>query len=512
MVPEREVVVMDNLIKGEIALKIDVTNPLGGELTKSLASEEKSELFLQNKKIGSKLAVFAFTDEECSNTKRVGRLEEIPADSVFADSVSAIVKMDDVIGVLNDGKPYECLGISLFGSGMGHLQFREKQIAVPVADETVDGEAPKDNSKAGVCSRCKIQGADLDERIEYLASHGVTFETTPNEWICALDLMMSLSVNQEAKPDRLYVNTQKISPIRKVLLGLAQPNRRMTILEGEKSVGKNVCWESIGWLLNRPIEQNTYSSRTTAGDTLGRPMTKPTDNKKLTPEYAEEFIMSLKKESHLVGGSAFLAELSHNMAPNVELKQGALARALLTAEERGTIYIADEMNLSDANMFSSLFNTLTDSHSRWYDISGLGKIEISRNLIIGGTRNPIGFVGTNVQNAATMSRFQVVRIKSPESISELLEGANYNGIIAAPGVSLKTLIKNASDIYDVFAEAVRGKTVSDSCLNYRGFQAAIGEALAGIPLKDAIMDNVVYNAEDERSIPLLEDILETHLE
>lgn len=502
---------MSNLVKGEIALKIDVTNPLGGELMKALASEEKSELFLQSKKVGSKLVVFAFTDEECSNSKRVGRLEEIPADSVFADSVSAIVKMDDVVGILNDGKSYECLGVSLFGTGMGHLQFREKQVSAPKPEETTDGEAPKDNSKAGVRSRCKIQGADLDERIEYLASHGVTFDATPNEWICALDLMMPMSVNQEAKPDRLYVNTQKISPIRKILLGLAQPNRRMTILEGEKSVGKNVCWESVGWLLNRPIEQNTYSSRTTAGDTLGRPMTKPSDSGKLTSVYASEFIAALNGDVS-EGASEFLAELSHNMAPNVELKQGALARALLTAEEHGTIYIADEMNLSDANMFSSLFNTLTDSHSRWYDISGLGKVEISRNLIIGGTRNPIGFVGTNVQNAATMSRFQVVRIKSPESISELLEGANYNGIIVAPGVSLKTLIKDASDIYDVFAEAVRGKTVSDSCLNYRGFQAAIGEALAGIPLKDAIMDNVVYNAEDERSIPLLEDILETHLE
>lgn len=496
---------MKNLTKGEIALKVDQTNPLGGELVKSLSAGGKQELRLQVKKIGSKTVVFAFTDEECSNTKRVGRLEEIPDDSVFADSVSTTAKLDEIISVLSEEKPYECFAVSLFGTGIGCLQFREKNI------EKSKEKGKSDTSKESVISRCKIQGSELDDRIEYLKSHGITYESAPNEWICGLDLMMPLSVNQELKPDRLYVNTQRISPIRKILLGLAQPNRRMTILEGEKSVGKNVCWESIGWLLNRPIEQNTYSSRTTAGDTLGRPMTKPSDSGKLTPEYAAEFIAALKGEA-AEGGAQFLAELSHNMAPNVELKQGALARALLTAEEHGTIYIADEMNLSDANMFSSLFNTLTDSHSKWYDISGLGKVEISRNLIIGGTRNPIGFVGTNVQNAATMSRFQVVRIKSPDSISELLEGANYAGIIPAAGVSLSSLIKNASEIYDVFAEAVRGKTVSDSCLNYRGFQAAIGEALAGMPLKDSIMDNVVYNAEDERSIPLLEDILETHLE
>lgn len=504
---------MKNLIKGETALKIDGTNPLGAALISALATEEKSEVFLQVKKIGSKTRVFAFMDEECSNSKRVGNLEEIPADSVLADSVSNVVKLDDIIEVLSDsGRTYECYGVGLFGTGMGHLQFREKQATVVAAPTTGDG-SPADNSKAGVIARCKISGTDLDERVSYLESHGVTFEKTPNEWICALDLMMPMSVNQEKKPDRLYVNTQRISPVRKILLGLAQPNRRMTILEGEKSVGKNVCWESVGWLLNRPIEQNTYSTRTTAGDTLGRPMTKPSDNEKLNSEYAEYFIKALRGEGSAdTPASSFLAELSHNMAPTVELKQGALARALLTAEEKGTIYIADEMNLSDANMFSSLFNTLTDSHSRYYDISGLGKVEISKNLIIGGTRNPIGFVGTNVQNAATMSRFQVVRIKSPESISELLEGANYSGIIVAPGVKLKDLIKDASAIYDVFAEAVRGKTVSDSCLNYRGFQAAIGEALAGIPLKDAIMDNVVYNAEDERSIPLLEDILETNLE
>ena len=499
---------MKNLTKGEIALKVDQTNPLGGEHVKSLSAGDKQELHLRVKKIGSKTVVFAFTDEECSNTKRVGRLEEIPEDSVFADSVSTIAKLGEIVSVLSEEKPYECYAVSLFGTGTGCLQFREKNIEKPKEKEA----GKSDTSKESVMSRCKIQGSELEDRIEYLKAHGITYESAPNEWICGLDLMMPLSVNQELKPDRLYVNTQRISPIRKILLGLAQPNRRMTILEGEKSVGKNVCWESIGWLLNRPIEQNTYSSRTTAGDTLGRPMTKPSNNKKLTSEYAEEFIRSLKSSEHLVGGSAFLAELSHNMAPNVELKQGALARALLTAEEHGTIYIADEMNLSDANMFSSLFNTLTDSHSKWYDISGLGKVEISRNLIIGGTRNPIGFVGTNVQNAATMSRFQVVRIKSPDSISELLEGANYAGIIPATGVSLESLIREASEIYDVFAEAVRGKTVSDSCLNYRGFQAAIGEALAGMPLKDSIMDNVVHNAEDERSIPLLEDILETHLE
>lgn len=77
---------------------------------------------------------------------------------------------------------------------------------------------------------------------------------------------------------------------------------------------------------------------------------------------------------------------------------------------------------------------------------------------------------------------------------------------------MKSLIKDASSIYDVFSDSVRAKTVSDSCLNYRGFQAAVGEALAGIPLKDAIIDNVVNNSEDERAIPVLEELIESHLE
>jgi len=498
-----------NLKKGEVALKIDLTNPLGEELMNNLGEEDKIEVYLSAKKIGSKNVIFAFLDEDCSNSRRVGRLEEIVQGSMIAEGVSHIITLEEITEVLNSGAEYECFAKSLFNAGLGHLHFNEVR-SVEVA--TVAKETVKKTSTTCI-EGCAIQGVELDERLEYLKEHGITPENAPNEFQAALRLMMPLSVNQEKKPDRLYTNTQTISPIKKILTGLSLPSRRMTILEGEKSVGKNVCWESVGWLLNRPIEQNTYSARTTAGETLGRPMTKPTGDEKLSPEYAEKFLATLRGELEWTPDAAvFLSELSHNMAPSVELKQGALARALLTAEAKGTIYIADEMNLSDANMFSSLFNTLTDGHSHYYDIPGLGKITLSRNLIIGGTRNPLGFVGTSVQNAATMSRFKVVRIKSPDSIKELLRGANYAGIIPTPGVNIKTLIDDASNIYDAFANAVRAKTVSDSCLNYRGFQAAVGEALAGIPLKDAIMENVVYNSEDERAIPVLEQILEQHLE
>lgn len=496
-----------NLKKGEVALKIDLTNPLGEEMVNNLGKEEKIDVYLSPKKIGSKSVVFAFLDEDCSNSRRVGRLEEVVPGSMISEGVNNIITLAEIVESLNAGSEYECFGNELFDAGLGHLHFSEVSTQEIKAVEAAEVKKASTTSIEG----CAIQGAELDERLEYLASHGVTAET-PNEFQCALRLMMPLSVNKEAKPDRLYTNTQKISPIRKILSGLALPARRMTILEGEKSVGKNVCWESMGWLLNRPIEQNTYSARMTAGEALGRPMTKPSESAKLSPKYAECFISALRGENEWTSeASEFLAELSQNMAPSVELKQGALARALLTAEEKGTIYIADEMNLSDANMFSSLFNTITDGHSAYYDIPGLGKVPVSKNLIIGGTRNPLGFVGTSIQNAATMSRFKVVRIKSPDSIKELLRGASYKGIIPSPSVNIKDLINDASDLYDAFAGAVRAKTVSDSCLNYRGFQAAVGEALAGIPLKDAVMENVIYNSEDERSIPVLESIIEQHL-
>jgi len=377
---------------------------------------------------------------------------------------------------------------------------------------------------------------ELDERIAYLNLHGVTAKKSPIIMILIL-LLIHPQVHNIEKPKKLYVPTTKgESLIMRICRNLALGDP--VILEGPKSVGKNVAWESISWLLNRPMEVLNCSARMTRADMFGSPSTDNSAKDRITMDGANSFIKSLftKKESE--EAAEFIKNIAACMSPSIRLEKGPVTRAVMTAEKEGTILIADELNLSDPNTFSGAFNGLTDKHTTEYNIAGLGVVKLSDKLIIGGTQNGTGgaYVGTKVQNQATMSRFNVIKLDAPGSILKILkENKHIEKINGMSGMTNETQINAQSGgvklvrqdkpeakfdfkdyeercmnigryqehldvIYQDFQLTVESGEVQEDCLNVRGFERALGHILLGQSIKDALCECVINSCvEDMRT-------------
>lgn len=263
-------------------------------------------------------------------------------------------------------------------------------------------------------------------------------------------------------------------------------NGSAMIYEGDKSVGKNVCAETVAWLLNEAYYVITFNRRMTNDDIYG---TKSTDNsaaneitEKLAYDYLKFKSLGEKNVESSVKLNAAKYESLKAKASSVSIIQDP--SVFVECVKNGGVLCLNEMNMAEANFFAGFANPLTDG-SRFLDIPGVGRLEINPNCIIIGTQNA-EYTGVCEQNDATMSRFGCIQFDYPNSIRTQLET-----VVGKNRLDKKYFI-DTDKYYGALLKAVRDGSVSNSCLNIRGFIRALN-ATAEIPGFTTLAENIIMH-------------------
>lgn len=292
-------------------------------------------------------------------------------------------------------------------------------------------------------------------------------------------------------PKTIYKKLGKQNVIKRILSHIVCGHN--VILEGPKSVGKNVAWETVAYILNCKIIMLQCDGKMTKSSMFGHASTDNSLKDKITSDGAKALLDSFYNKTSTSEANEFLKDVAKSMSPTLKLSPGPVTQALLEANEgKGVILLLDEMNLSDPNTLSGAFNALTDRHTKSIYINDLGDVPIPEGLIIGATQNCLGgnYLGTKQQNDATLSRFVCLDIKEAGSIKNILKQVDVN----VDPEALNILDK----IYHDFTNLVLSG-VSESCLNVRGFKAALESVALGMSVADAVGDCVI------NTVPVVDD-------
>jgi hypothetical protein len=254
--------------------------------------------------------------------------------------------------------------------------------------------------------------------------------------------------------------------------------RMASICEGEKSVGKNVYMETIAWLLGMPLYMITFSRNMSPASIYGE---KSTDNS------ASEKLRTMQNE-------AMAKVMLETNAPELKDRVGAIkaaadfelqkARAasvsiVIDASELydwlidGGTMVLNEMNMGESNFLSSFLNPLTDGTGFLF-IPGRGEVQMHPDCVLFGTQNA-DYEGVQQQNEATMSRFNTLYFKQPESVIGQFKAATQAALNKS-GCDYKLkeeYYTQAQNFYTQCMKSVRGGIVSNAVLNIRGFVRAL---------------------------------------
>lgn len=269
------------------------------------------------------------------------------------------------------------------------------------------------------------------------------------------------------------------------------------IFEGDKSVGKNVCAETVAMVMNMPYDCITMT-RTMCGDDMYG--TKSTDNsaaENLTEEMAENYLL------YKSGDTDYQQE-----AARYEFLRAKAASVAIVQEtsdfvrwiKNGGVMCLNEMNMAEANFFASFANQLTDG-TGFLDIPGHGRVYVNKDCILIGTQNA-EYTGTCEQNDATISRFGCIQFDYPKSIKKQLKAAVGETRLDDQYFS------QVDAFYKAMLDSVRKNKVENSCLNIRGCVRAL-LATAVVPgltkLADQLKVHVIDTCPiDDRSTLMLQ--------
>lgn len=271
----------------------------------------------------------------------------------------------------------------------------------------------------------------------------------------------------------------------------------MCLLRGPKSTGKDTCVNSIAWLLMLPKAETVITRQTDIMDIFG---TQKTDN-------SASDALSKMDENVLAKANAVLA--SHKAPEELTAEErGSLityalfeklsaqaasvhiiheVKAIVECLTKGGIFLVDEFNMGDSNLYSGFINPLGDGSTRTFDVPGYGPVPIDKHFVLMATQND-GYAGCEDQNEATLSRFKAFVLAQPESIEGILHAA-VRGELKKKGLTCADphdkYFKCAVKFYDVCKRQVLGEGSSnfgsnngvgistDQCLNIRGIVSAL---------------------------------------
>lgn len=286
------------------------------------------------------------------------------------------------------------------------------------------------------------------------------------------------------KPRCLYVDPylDKIRPGKEGIIaeGLRNGVSRMAcICEGEKSVGKNVYMETIAWLLGMPLYMITFSRNMSPSSIYGEKSTDNSASERLK-EMTDEAIAKVMLANNLVTQEESRKK-AIRAAADFEIQKARAASVSIVIDQSelydwmidGGVLVLNEMNMGESNFLSSFLNPLTDGTGFLF-IPGRGEVKMHPDCVLFGTQNA-DYEGVQQQNEATMSRFNTLYFKQPESVIGQFKAATDAALVKS-GCDYRLsedYYRQAQNFYSQCMKAVHSGTVSNAVLNIRGFVRAL---------------------------------------
>ncbi len=427
------------------------------------------------------------------------------------------------------------------------IQFDGRNITGKLTiNEAVSRTAPKEKlfDELYAIAKSKVDEGIISEelaieKIQYMA------ENLVDPYLCKRVVSYWKEYGKPAhRPSCLYVDPFLESSKKKreegvISMGLRQAvSGYGVILEGDKSVGKNVFAETITWLLGMPMYLITFNRQMSPASIYGE---KSTDNSAASalagfdPDILKKAEDFKAKRDFMIQHFAMMkipgngdeqikainTMMSQILTPeeNAVLKQAEEFRMLQARAASvniiidqselydwltmGGVMVFNEMNMADANFFASFANQLLDGTGFLF-IPGRGEVRINPDCVLFGTQNA-DYEGVEQANEATMSRFNAMVFPQPDTIKGQL--------VAAVKAALKKdgfedtavnpdFFSQTEKFYKQCSSSVKKAIVSNACLNIRGFVRAItmaAESNGVTKLKRAIEISVINTCPmDER--------------
>ena len=462
-----------------VKIRVTMMYASGREMVKMLGELKESKkldipvFFEKNESLG-KWEFFINSEE---NKKKIGILEN-------TEELSGVLQ-----GILDDKDDYELFLSSTDGSSImeGTLKRKKAEIKAKKID-TSAYTALKDKIVAeGICS-----AEQLEFNIKVMQEN-----RCPEDLIIAVLKRYRKTDRPAHRPKVVYVDpdpeSKETSNLALLLLNSIMGSA--TILEGDKSVGKNVCAETAAMVLNETYDMKSFTRSLRADDMYGNRETDNSASGMITEDLAEAYLRFQQGETNWLGEAA-----------KYEAYKAKAASVMITQEispfcrwlREGGVFVFNEMNMAEANFFSSFTNQITDN-SGFLDVPGVGRIDINPNCILIGTQNA-DYTGVCDQNGATMSRFGCIAFDYPASIKSQLMAA----VTKETREALDEKYFTQTDTwYKALLHSVRNNLIENDCLNIRGCVRAL-DAVAKVPgmvtLKKELMIHVVNTCpKDDRA-------------
>ena len=422
--------------------------------------------------------------------------KEVRPDETYGE----ISTIEDLEALISSG--YIARIVGSYGEGINQalvleVEGREKKEEDKKALKTMWETTTKEVLESDILSK-----EELDERIKYLEEQGIkSGSALGGLYLKAIKKQNGGNIPKPTTTFRHLGGKKDENLISSILTHILCGNN--VILQGAKSVGKNVAWETIAWLLNCRIVMLQCNGNMTKAEMFGHQTTDNSSKDAITVSAVGDILAGLQSKSFSDNALNAIRSVFLSMSPSLKMENGPITEALLSANEgNGTLLLADEMNLSDPNTLSGAFNALTDGHTRSVFVTGVGEIPINREcLIVGATQNSCGgdYLGTQQQNDATMSRFVCIDIQASPTIEPVLR---------ATGIEVDEEIFTAlNKCYKDFFDLVSRDEVSESVLNLRGLISALRAISLGKPFVSAVKECVVNTTPNKDEWDILDTIV-----
>lgn len=274
---------------------------------------------------------------------------------------------------------------------------------------------------------------------------------------------------------------------------------------GGKSVGKNVCAETIAQIMGMPYGIFTGDNKSSRDDIYG---SMKTDN-----TASEGLVLSLAMAS-VDAAAGYKDEKTLEMAAEFELLKAKAASVQIIHEvldfaktlKYGGVFVVNEWNYLNPNMVAGWLNPVLDGN-QFIEIPGMGRVEINPDCVFILCMND-GYTGTQKQNEATCSRMGYIKFDSPKSIEGILKNNFKKEKID------EKVFKQLDNFYKHLIKAVSDDArISDTVLNVRGLVRAIKTAheIEGFTtVRDQVIEHVINSCPDTEQ-PILTDLLDEYV-
>lgn len=407
-----------------------------------------------------------------------------------------------VVKDLIESENYEAKVKEFIGNKKFTIEFNE------IAEDVIEEEWRKDTTieeeieriiKEDICSQ-----KELNERINVMRKNRV------NDLIIRDVLAGYKKYDKEVKrPKTIFVDPEpksKTESIMEQALMAAMINSP-TIFEGIQSTGKNVCAETLAWVLGKPYFLIGIDVRADRDDIFGAKKTKVPEINEIPEDELVEMAIASKK----INNGITVTPEEERLAARYDILKAKASSVAIETElsefvewlKVGGVLMINEMNMAEANFFQSFINPIGDNTG--FINTGDGRLYVNPDCWLLGSQND-GFIGSLEQNSATKSRFGCIKFPATTSIKRQL--------IAEVGKCLDDKYFDQCDkLYNTLVKAATQEAFSSACLNIRGFCRALKTTARYkniTTLKQQLMIHVVNTCPSEE-IMLLKSKLDDQI-